>query len=231
MRDVVKPLLWLGACLLVGLALVSAAGRAVALTTGAEPFASLYRMLPEGAVEDSRLHDRWMAGHAAWTWIHILSGTLVLGLALWQFVPAIRRRLGLHRWTGRLILLAAIPVVLSGLALQSQSPFGGAAADLAILCAALLFSVALVLAYRAIRRRDQARHREWMIRMLAVALGVGMVRLIAVPIVLLSGRRPLEMVAEAFWLGFAIPVLAGELWIRRTRPATPSPARIARVES
>lgn len=212
-------LVWVAVAPLVALALIAAAGRGIALITGGEPFAALYQALPPGSVEDSRTHERWLNGQPVFAWIHIISGTLVLGLALWQFMPGVRRHVRVHRWTGRLILLAAVPTAISGFILQARSPFGGLGADTAILVAGILFLTALVLAYRAIRRRETSRHREWMIRMLAVALGVGMVRLIAVPLVLLSGRRPLELVGVGFWLGFALPVLAGEIWIRATRPA------------
>ena len=210
-------LVWIGAVALVALTLLTVAGRAITLSAGGEPFAAIYRLLPPGSLDDVRRHDAWMSGHALLTWTHIVSGALVLILALGQFVPALRRRLSRHRWTGRLILLAAVPVALSGFALQAGSPFGGSGADAAIVAAGTLFLIALVLADRAIRRRDQVRHREWMIRMMGVALGVGMVRLVAFPVVLLSGRPPLELVAVTFWLGFGLSVAGAELWIRLTR--------------
>jgi hypothetical protein len=69
-----------------------------------------------------------------------------------------------------------------------------------------------------------------MIRMLAVGLGVGTVRLIAAPLLLLTGQRPLELMGVAFWLGFALPVAAGEWWIRATR-RQPATARAATTAS
>ncbi len=90
--------------------------------------------------------------------------------------------------------------------------------------AAGLFLVAGARAYRAVRRQDIANHREWMIRLLAVGLGVATVRLVALPLVLVTGRRPLELVGVAFWLGFAIPILTGEGWIRHTRRRGATPA-------
>ena len=210
-------LVWTGALALVGLTLLTVVGRAITLSAGGEPFAAIYRLLPPGSIEDVRRHDAWMSGQALLTWTHIASGSLVVILALGQFIPWLRRRVSLHRWTGRLILLAAVPTAISGLALQARSPFGTYAADAAILAAGALFLTSLALAYRAIRRRDQVRHREWMIRMMGVALGVGMVRLVAFPVVLLSGRPPLELVALTFWLGFGLSVAAAEVWIRGTR--------------
>lgn len=213
---------------LTALALLAAAGRGIALATGRQPFAAIYAMLPPPAAEDGRTVDRLFASHALLTWTHITLGTIVLGFVLFQFMPGIRRRrLNAHRWTGRLVLLAAVPTAMSGLLLQARSQFGGLLAGTAVVLAGALFLLALLRAYRAIRRGDPARHREWMIRMLAVALGVGAIRLVAIPLVLLTGQRPLELVGASFWLGFALPIAGGELWIRFTRPRAASPERRA----
>jgi hypothetical protein len=219
---------WPTVALLVALALTAAIGRAYALATGAEPFAAVYTLFPPGAIEDARAVERWFTAHASLTWAHIIPGSVFLGLAPLQFVGGLRENHPvLHRWSGRVLLLAALPTGLTGILLQLRSPYGGALALSAILVAGSLFLGAAVLAYQAIRRRDMERHREWMIRMLAVGLGVGTVRLIAAPLILLTGQRPLEMMGVAFWLGFALPVVGGEWWIRSTR----SLSRLARIET
>jgi len=213
---------WTFVGVLIAIALIAVVGRGVALATGTEPFAWLYPVFPSEAVEDARLLDRWFAAHAGLAWAHILLGGLVLALAPFQFIPLVRRRyLRFHRWSGRLLLAAALPAGLSGMLLQALSPYGGILAGSAIAFAGVLFLTAAFRAYRAIRRGDVIEHREWMIRMLAVGLGVGTVRLVAIPLILLTGRRPLELIGIAFWLGFAIPIVAGELWIRSTRRSSP----------
>jgi uncharacterized membrane protein len=222
--------LWIGVTLLVTLALVAVVGRAITLT-GGEPFAPLYPMLPSAAVEDMRILDRWFEAHALLTWTHILLGGLVLALAPFQFMPWMRRRhLRLHRWSGRALLIAAIPAGLSGLLLQARSPYGGITAGTAIAFFGTLFLIALARAYAAIRRGDVRQHREWMIRMLAVGLGVGAVRAVAPPLVLLTDRRPLELVGATFWLGLGLTVIAGEVWIRCTRAPSPAHATRAAIE-
>lgn len=203
---------------LVAIALTAAGGRAYALATGAEPFAAVYALFPPGALEDVRAVERWFAAHATLTWAHIIPGSIFLGLAPLQFVRGLRENHpGLHRWSGRLLLLTAIPTGVTGILLQLRSPYGGALALSSILVAGSLFLGAAVVAYLAIRRGDRERHREWMIRMLAVGLGVGTVRVIAAPLILLTGQRPLELMGVAFWLGFALPIAGAEWWIRATR--------------
>ena len=205
--------------LLVALALTAAIGRAYALATGAEPFAAVYALFPAGAIEDARALERWFAAHATLTWAHIIPGSVFLGLVPLQFVRGLREKHPvLHRWSGRVLLLVAIPTGLTGILLQLRSPYGGALALSGILTAGSLFLGSAVLAYRAIRRGDRERHREWMIRMLSVGLGVATVRLLAVPLILVTGQRPLELMGVSFWLGFALPIAAGEWWIRATRP-------------
>lgn len=215
---------------LVAIALTAAVGRAYALVTGAEPFAAVYTLFPPEALEDVRAVERWFAAHATLTWAHIIPGSVFIALAPLQFVRGLRENHpGLHRWSGRLLLLTALPTGLTGILLQLRSPYGGALALSSILVAGSLFLGAAVLAYQAIRRGDRERHREWVIRMLAVGLGVGTVRVIAAPLILLTGQRPLELMGIAFWLGFALPVAAGEWWIRSTRPF-PRVARTATAE-
>jgi len=212
---------------LVAIALTAAVGRAYALATGAEPFAAVYALLPPGAIEDARAVERWFAAHATLTWAHIIPGSVFIALVPLQFVRGLRENHPrLHRWSGRVLLLTALPTGVTGILLQLRSPYGGALALSSVLVAGSLFLAAAVVAYQAIRRGDRERHREWMIRMLAVGLGVGTVRVIAVPLVLLTGQRPLELMGVAFWLGFALPVALGEWWIRATRPQ-PGTARAA----
>ena len=221
-------LAWPTVVLLVALALTAAIGRAYALATGAEPFAAVYALFPAGAIEDARALEQWFAAHASLTWAHIIPGSIFLGLAPFQFVRGLRENHPvLHRWSGRVLLLAALPTGLTGILLQLRSPYGGALALSGILVAGSLFLGAAVLAYRAIRQGDRERHRVWMIRMLAVGLGVATVRLLAVPLILVTGQRPLELMGVAFWLGFALPVAGGEWWIRSTR----SLPRLARIET
>jgi hypothetical protein len=104
--------------------------------------------------------------------------------------------------------------VSTGVLLQTRSLHPGILAPTAIYFFGGLFLTALGCAYRAIRRGDQLGHRRWMIRMFAIVLGVGAVRLVALPLILLTGERPLALAGAAFWLGFGGASIAGEVWLR-----------------
>ena len=196
----------LAVALLVALGMVAAAGRALTLAR-AESLTAVYALYPTLVARDALLLDQWFASQASLTWVHILTGVVLLSLAPLQFSTRLRlRHVRLHRWSGRLVLLAGVPAALSGLVLHVRSPYGGIASLSAAAAVTVLFLAAALLAYLAIRRRDIVAHREWVTRLFAVALGVGGVRLAWPILFLIIGRPPLEYVGAAFWIGLGIPV-------------------------
>jgi len=109
--------------------------------------------------------------------LHIFGASLFLVLGAFQFDGVLRRkRPGWHRAAGRLIVPCGLTAALSGvwMALFYDLP----AEDEGILTVVRVFfgsamAAALILGFAAIRRRDYARHRAWMIRGYAIGLGAG----------------------------------------------------------
>jgi uncharacterized membrane protein len=103
-------------------------------------------------------------GHA------LAAGLIALGGAL-QLVPWIRARFPrFHRWNGRVFLLIVVGLSLSGFYLvwiRSDEPVQLAKAGTSLNGVLILGFAAL--AWRAIRRRDIAAHREWALRLYLVA--------------------------------------------------------------
>ena len=100
-------------------------------------------------------------------------------------------------------------------------PYGGAGEATAIALFGGLFVLAAGKALVAIRRRQVARHREWMIRAFAIALAVSTVRIVGPTLDLMltpAGLRLPEIFVLSLWTGWTITVGAAELWIRYTRP-------------
>ena len=168
---------------------------------------------------DTRRMVRKFAAFPLPTLSHVLPAALFLILAPLQFSRRIRtRHIRLHRWSGRLLVAIAIPIGLTGLFFGLVNPFGGPLEGIVIAMTGGLFLFALARAFVAIRRRDISTHREWMIRVFAIALGVSVVRLVGLGFVLTTGVRPAVWFAHSVWLGFLITLAAAELWIRGTRP-------------
>jgi cbb3-type cytochrome oxidase subunit 3 len=94
---------------------------------------------------------------------------------------------------------------------------GGANETAATTLFAILFLFCLMKAYRHIRRKEVAQHREWMIRAFAIALGVATTRPIVGMFFAFRKLTPREFFGTAFWLGFSLTLLAAEAWINFTR--------------
>lgn len=107
--------------------------------------------------------------HIAAAGVYALLGALQLSAGLR------RRRPGWHRGTGRLLVGAGMLVALSGLWMTlfySGAPGGDLLWAVRLLVGAAT-AASIVLGLTAIRRRDVAGHRAWMIRAYALAVAAG----------------------------------------------------------
>ena len=151
------------------------------------------------------------------TLLHVVPGALFLFAAPLQLIPRFRsRRPGIHRRLGYVLLGLAIPYALTGIFFSIHTPVFGPLAAVASGLAGGWFIYCAVRAYHAIRQRAIDSHREWMLRMLAVAYGIAAVRLSFLAIVAVV---PIDVAAAgtlSFWVGWLISVLPTEWWIRRT---------------
>ena len=168
-----------------------------------------------------------------WAWValvvHVPSAALAMILGALQFVPRIRARRPVHRAIGRTFLcLGTLAFVVTGIPLALSTPDGNIT-RFGVLVPAVLWPVVAVVAFRAIRAGDVARHREWMIRLYAITFFAITTRLI-VPLMLLvqvpvmSSRYDGDVQAAVSasipigqWLGWIINLAVAEWIIRRTR--------------
>jgi uncharacterized membrane protein len=109
--------------------------------------------------------------------VHIVAAVGYAVLGAFQFSARLRRRhLGWHRRAGRVLVVLGLAVAFSGLWMTLAYPQKEGTGDL-LWATRLLVSagmgVSLVLGVVAIRNRDIARHRAWMTRAYALALGAG----------------------------------------------------------
>ena len=108
--------------------------------------------------------------------IHIVGATFYALAGAFQFSASFRRRRpGWHRTAGRVLIGAGLAVAGSALWMTlfySGAPGGNLLWTVRLLVASTMAG-AIVLGFAAIRRRDIAAHRAWMIRAYALALGAG----------------------------------------------------------
>jgi uncharacterized membrane protein len=152
--------------------------------------------------------------------LHIVSATVFCLLGALQFSTSLRRR-AWHRRSGRIVVPAGLVAALSGLwmAVYYDLPESDNAVLMATrLVVGTLMVAALVLAVVAVRRRDFASHRNWMMRGYAIGIGAGTQVLTTLPWVLLFGTPSPMVRAGLMGAGWAINLAVAEWFIRR-RPA------------
>jgi uncharacterized membrane protein len=108
--------------------------------------------------------------------VHVLAAAIYAVLGAFQFPARLRRgHPGWHRRSGRILVGAGLAVAGSGLWMTlfySGAP-GGVLLWTIRLVVGSTMAAAIVLGFTAIRRRDIAAHRAWMIRAYALGLGAG----------------------------------------------------------
>jgi uncharacterized membrane protein len=124
-----------------------------------------------------RATDARFAASPAPVVIHVVAAIGYALLGAFQFSHRIRRRHpGWHRRAGRILVALGLAVALSGLWMTLVYPYKEGTGDLLYVFRLLFGSgmaASIVLGLAAIRRRDIARHRAWMVRAYALALGAG----------------------------------------------------------
>ncbi len=172
--------------------------------------------LLSGTVPGEGEFDRRYVENPVLAYLHILPGVVYLVAAPLQLWARFRNRhLGFHRKLGRVLVVAGLLSGVFAIAFGLLHPFGGWVEASAATVFGIYFITALSTAYRSIRSGNQTRHRRWMIRAFAVALGVGTIRFW---IGLFEALGMLEMddsFGLAFWIAFLMHAAAAELWLWR----------------
>ncbi|HMF54526.1 MAG TPA: DUF2306 domain-containing protein [Edaphobacter sp.] len=160
--------------------------------------------------------DAIFAARKALTLAHIVPAlAFVLLLPLW-FSARLRSREPLHRritWAlfvlGFIVGITAIPMV--------ATPVGGITELSAIIVFDGIFLFSFVRALMLFLKH-QPRYREWMLRAIAVLLGIATTRPVMgvfFATMRLTHLEPRQFFGIAFWIGFAATYLAGEWYLRR----------------
>jgi uncharacterized membrane protein len=108
--------------------------------------------------------------------VHIVCAVLYAILGAFQFSTGLRRRWpAWHRVAGRVLVVLGLAVAFSALWMTAFYPRvpGGELAHVFRLAFGTGMAASIILGFNAIRRHDVARHRAWMARAYALALGAG----------------------------------------------------------
>jgi uncharacterized membrane protein len=155
---------------------------------------------------------------------HVFAAMLALLLGPFQFMSRLRAQQPmLHRWMGRVYLGGG--VLIGGLAglYMSFFAYGGLPSRLGFGSLALAWLYTGLRAYLAIRIRDIAAHRRWMIRNFALSFAAVMLRLY-IPASVASGIEFSAAYPVIAWLCWVPNLLVAEWLVRQGRVRAALPA-------
>jgi hypothetical protein len=210
---------WASAALFVlcGIAAVAVVRRLVAL------------FIPAAAAGPPQMAtlDAAFASRTILTTVHIVPALLfVLLLPAW-FSRSVRDRISVHRRITHALFLLGAVTGITALPL-SLHPIGGINEAAAALLYDSFFLFSLTRAWIMFRRNDLVLHRTWMMRAVAILLGIATTR----PVMGLffatqsiTHLQPQQFFGTAFWIGFTITYIAGEAYIRSHEPSAIYPER------
>jgi hypothetical protein len=204
-----RRIFWAAVVVLCTIATAVSIRRLVALADSSHPSPS-----PLAAL------DALFAARAGLTRTHVIAGLLLALFIPVQLSAGVRGRFPhLHRWVGRTLMIVGIVVGLSGYAMV-VTPIGGPLEVSAIVFYGTALLASLLIAWRHIRRGDVMRHREWILRAIAIVLGIATTRPVVAAFFATSPftqHTPSQFFGAAFWIGFTSTALAGEWYVRSTR--------------
>ncbi len=163
--------------------------------------------------------DRYTA-HPWQTIAHCVSGAVFAVLGPLQFAAPLRRRFPMaHRISGRIFLPVGILSGVAGLTMSVSFPMFGYSFNQLIGVVASAFMIfAFVHAYRLVRQRRFAAHREWMMRGFATGMGVALFRVLLEYVLQPAGMSFTDAWNVVTAVSFPATLGAAEIWIRLTRP-------------
>lgn len=159
------------------------------------------------------------AGNLAFAAHVMLAAIITFGGTL-QLIPQIRARaIGLHRWNGRLFILTAFVISLTGLFMNATRGSTGIFDHLAITINAVLIMLCAGQTFGYALARDIDTHRRWALRTFMVVNGVwflrvGMMGWMATKIGVFGGPKEFDANFYAFWSygSYLVPLAVLELY-------------------
>ncbi len=149
-----------------------------------------------------------------WLFVHVAGAVTALTLGSLQFLPALRCGGGpLHRWIGRVYLLACLIGGGAGLVLAPGS-FAGPVAATGFASLAVIWISVNLLGWQAAVQGRLVDHRRWMIRSWALTLAAVTLR-IYLPLVMVLDLPFLPSYRVISFLAWVPNLILAEVWLRR----------------
>ena len=162
--------------------------------------------------------------------MHVIGSGLALLIGGFQFSRTLRRKyLNAHRWLGRIYLLMIL-IGGAGSFLLAPQAAGGLVAKIGFFLLAVLWWFSAYQAYRAVRQRDIAAHRAWMLRNFALTFAAVTLR-IQLGALSAAGVPFEEAYPVVAWLSWVPNLVLIEWYLALSeRTVTPSAASTAHAD-
>lgn len=160
--------------------------------------------------------DRAFADHRALTLAHIVPALIFVILLPFWFSARVRAKEEMHRRITQVLFALGFIVGLTAVPMSAH-PVGGVTELSAIIVFDGIFLFSFVRAFMLFVRH-KPRYREWMMRAIAVLLGIATTRPVMgvfFATARLTHLEPRQFFGVAFWIGFAVTYLAGEWYLRK----------------
>ncbi|WP_308193332.1 DUF2306 domain-containing protein [Nonomuraea sp. MG754425] len=164
-------------------------------------------------------------------WGHIVFGTVSMVTVVLQVWPKLRiNRPAVHRWSGRIYVVAALVTGVIGLILvRFATPVG----QIGVTAATVLWLACTIAGYVLVRRGKYALHRRFMLYSFALVMN-NVWGVVIVNVGLLNGAEILYLIEAARWVGWVGNLMLVQWWLYRTAdrplhlPVRARPARAGR---
>lgn len=153
---------------------------------------------------------------------HVIAAGIALFILPFQASKKLREgRPKLHRWMGRVYVIACVIGGISGLGLALAGTTSTANLGFGML--AVVWVLSTLLAWRAARRRAFAAHRRWMIRSAALTFAAVTLRLY-LPFGFIAGMNQSEIYTVVAWACWVPNLLIAEWFILPNTRSEPTAA-------
>ncbi len=179
------------------------------------------RMFIMGVDRTTFMQEKVQLGFEPWfAWralllVHVASAVIAMIAGSVSLVLGVRQsRMVIHRWAGRLYVVAVVISGLAGVPL-SFTATGGILAIGGFLLLNHAWLKTTLMSYRAARGRDIALHRTWVVRSYAITFANMTVHILTTALTGIFDSHATAYTV-AIWIGWPINVAIAEVWRRKS---------------
>jgi hypothetical protein len=168
--------------------------------------------------------------------IHLLLAATITVGGLLQLIPIIRKRWPvIHRWNGRLYIITALLMSVSGMFMiltRHELVAGGLIGHTAIMINGSIIVISAIMAWRHAHHKQFAQHRVWALRLFLAVSGVWLFRVGLMAWLSLHGKPvgfdPVSLsgpfITTLYFMVYILPLMILEVYLRAQRSTSATAA-------